>query len=174
MLYKLNSRTAIQEPSRKQSNALFFSTKNGMSQCTYFEIYNRQQFKNAVRFFVNQTLCSLYWKQKKFCKSEQREDDFYKLAMGQSKLSYVLTFWFISIEKVANKKGCASLPQSLLSELTYNKTTVIQLHFCQIWSRSLILSSYWSTSKMTGRGKMAAFVNRLILKRLSLMTGHEF
>ena len=27
---------------------------------------------------------------------------------------------------------------------------------------------------MKGRDKMAAFVNRYILKRLSLMTGHEF
>ena len=27
---------------------------------------------------------------------------------------------------------------------------------------------------MKGRDKMAAFVNRSILKRLSLMTGHEF
>ena len=27
---------------------------------------------------------------------------------------------------------------------------------------------------MTGRGKMAAFVNRYILKWMSLMTGHEF
>ena len=27
---------------------------------------------------------------------------------------------------------------------------------------------------MTGRGKTAAFVNRSILKWLSLMTGHEF
>ena len=26
-----------QKPSRKQSNALFFSTKNRMSQCTYFD-----------------------------------------------------------------------------------------------------------------------------------------
>ena len=31
------SKTAIPKPSRKQSNALIFSTKNRMSQCTYFE-----------------------------------------------------------------------------------------------------------------------------------------
>ena len=29
--------TAIPKPSRKQSNELIFSTKNRMSQCTYFE-----------------------------------------------------------------------------------------------------------------------------------------
>ena len=77
-------------------------------------------------------------------------------------------------QKTVICSGFASLRQSLLSALIYNKTTIIQLHFCQIWSRSLILLSYWSPSKMTGRGKMAAFVNRSILKWLSLMTGHEF
>ena len=35
--------------------------------------------------------------------------------------------------------GCASHRQSLLSALIYNKTTIIQLHFCQIWSRKLVL-----------------------------------
>ena len=34
----------------------------------------------------------------KFCKPEQREDNSYNLLMGQSKLSYELTFWFIAIE----------------------------------------------------------------------------
>ena len=34
---KINTGTAIPKPSRKQSNALFFSTENRMSQCTYFE-----------------------------------------------------------------------------------------------------------------------------------------
>ena len=34
---KLNTGTAIPKLSRKQCNALFFSTKNRMSQCTYFE-----------------------------------------------------------------------------------------------------------------------------------------
>ena len=54
---------------------------------------------------------------------------------------------FIIISEVSREKsqktvicsGCASLRQSLLSALIYNKTTIIQLHFCQIWSRSLIL-----------------------------------
>ena len=48
----------------------------------------------------------------------------------------------LSWKKVAKTvicSGCASLHQSLLSALVYNKTTIIQLHFCQIWSRSLIL-----------------------------------
>ena len=31
-------------------------------------------------------------------KSEQREDNSYNIHMGQSKLSYELRFWFISIE----------------------------------------------------------------------------
>ena len=41
---------------------------------------------------------SLYWNQKKFCKPEQMEDNSNNLPMGQSKFSYELTFWFISIE----------------------------------------------------------------------------
>ena len=41
---------------------------------------------------------SLYWNQKKFCKPEHREDNSYNLPNGQSKFSYELTFWFISIE----------------------------------------------------------------------------
>ena len=52
----------------------------------------------CIGIFVNHTLCSLYWNQKKLCKPEQREDNSYNLPMGQSKLSYELTFWFISIE----------------------------------------------------------------------------
>ena len=42
-------------------------------------------------------------------------------------------------QKMVICSGCASLRQSLLSALVYNKSTIIQLHFCQIWSRSLIL-----------------------------------
>ena len=34
----------------------------------------------------------------KFCKPEQREDNSYNLPMGQSKFSYELMFWIISIE----------------------------------------------------------------------------
>ena len=42
-------------------------------------------------------------------------------------------------QKMVICSGCASLRQSLLSALIYNKTTIIQLYFCQIWSSSLIL-----------------------------------
>ena len=48
----------------------------------------------------------------------------------------------VSWEKSQNTvigSSCASLRQSLLSALIFNKTIIIQLHFCQIWSRSLIL-----------------------------------
>ena len=34
----------------------------------------------------------------------QREDNSYKLTTGQRKFSYELTFWFILIKTVANKK----------------------------------------------------------------------
>ena len=36
--------------------------------------------------------------QNKFCKTEHRVDNTYNLLMGQSKLNYELTFWFISME----------------------------------------------------------------------------
>ena len=52
----------------------------------------------CVEIFVKNTLCSLYWNQNKFCKPEQREDNSNNLLIGQSKFSYELTFWFISIE----------------------------------------------------------------------------
>ena len=42
-------------------------------------------------------------------------------------------------QKTVICSGFASLRQSLLSALIYNKTTIIQLHSCQISSRSLIL-----------------------------------
>ena len=51
-----------------------------------------------VGIFVKHNFCFLYWNQKKFCKSAQSEDNSYNLPMGQSKFSYELTFWFISIE----------------------------------------------------------------------------
>ena len=42
---------------------------------------------------------------KKFCYPEQREDNSHSLHMGQSKFSYGLTFWFISIENGAKQKS---------------------------------------------------------------------
>ena len=59
----------------------------------------------CVGIFVKHTLCSLYWNQTKLCKPEQREDNFYNLPMGQSKFSYELMFWFISIENGGKQKS---------------------------------------------------------------------
>ena len=58
----------------------------------------------CVGIFVKHSLCSLYWSQKKFCKPEQTEDNSYNLPMGQSKLSYELSFLFISIESGGKQK----------------------------------------------------------------------
>ena len=55
--------------------------------------------------FVKYILCPLYWNQNIFCKPEQREDNSYNLPMGQSKFSYGLTFWFISIENGGKQKS---------------------------------------------------------------------
>ena len=52
----------------------------------------------CVGIIVKHSLCSLYWNQNKFCKPEQREDNSYNIYKGQSKFSYKLTFWLISIE----------------------------------------------------------------------------
>ena len=43
-------------------------------------------------------------KQKKFCNPEQMEDNSFNLHMGQSKFSYELTFWFISIKNGGKQK----------------------------------------------------------------------
>ena len=59
----------------------------------------------CVGIFVKHTLCSLYWNKQKFCKPEQREDNSYNLPMGESKFSYELTFWFISIENGGKQKS---------------------------------------------------------------------
>ena len=58
----------------------------------------------CVGIFVKHTLCSLLWNQKNFCKPEQREDNSYYLPMGQSKFSYKLMFWFISIDNGGKQK----------------------------------------------------------------------
>ena len=42
---------------------------------------------------------------KKNYKPEQREDNSYKLTMGQSKFSYELTFWFILIKNIGKQKS---------------------------------------------------------------------
>ena len=44
-------------------------------------------------------------KPNKFCKPEQREDNSYNLAMGKSKFSYGLTFWFILIKNSGKQKS---------------------------------------------------------------------
>ena len=59
----------------------------------------------CVGIFVTHTLCSLYWNQNKFCKPEQREDNYYNLPMVQIKISYELAFWFISIENGGKQKS---------------------------------------------------------------------
>ena len=59
----------------------------------------------CVAIFVKHTLCSLYWNQKIFFKPEQREDNSYNIPIGQSKFSYELMFWCISIENGGNQKG---------------------------------------------------------------------
>ena len=59
----------------------------------------------CIGIYVKHILCSLYWKQRKFCKLEQREDNSYSIVMEQRKLSYELTFWFISIENGGKQKS---------------------------------------------------------------------
>ena len=54
----------------------FFSTKNRLSQCTYFENILKMP---CVGIFVKHTLRSLYWNQTKICKPEQRDDNSYNL-----------------------------------------------------------------------------------------------
>ena len=44
-------------------------------------------------------------KPKKVCKPEQKEDNYYNLPMGQSKFSYELMFWVISIENGGKQKS---------------------------------------------------------------------
>ena len=58
-----------------------------------------------VGIFIKHTLCSLYWNQNKFCKPEQKEVNSYNLSMGQSKFSYELMFWLISVENDGNQKN---------------------------------------------------------------------
>ena len=55
---------------------------------------------------------------------------------------HLIIIWEVSWEKSQKtviRSGCASLRQSLLSALIYNKTTIIQLKLCPVWSRSLYL-----------------------------------
>ena len=59
----------------------------------------------CVSIFVKHTLCPLYLNQNIFCKSEQREENSNNLHIGQSKFSYGLTFWFISIENGGKQKS---------------------------------------------------------------------
>ena len=51
-----------QYQNRLESNALNFSTKNRMSQCTYFDnnITDSSLKRTCVGIFVKHTLCSLY------------------------------------------------------------------------------------------------------------------
>ena len=59
----------------------------------------------CVGIFVKYTLCRLYGNQNKFYLPEQREDNSYNFTMGQSKLSYELTFWFILIKNSGKQKS---------------------------------------------------------------------
>ena len=59
----------------------------------------------CVGIFVKQTLYSLNWNQKLFCKQEQREDNSCNISMEKSRFSYELTFWVISIENGGKQKS---------------------------------------------------------------------
>ena len=74
----------------------------------FWKYITDSSFKMAG-IFVKHTLCSLYWNQNKFCKPEQREDNSYNLSMGQSKFSYELTFWFISMENSGKQNSKTTL-----------------------------------------------------------------
>ena len=86
----------------------------------------------GIGIFVKHTLCSLYLNQNKFCKPEQMEDNIYNLPMGQSKFSYELMFWFISIENGGKQKSkntlrveinqfCDGLSDTMRSSYAINK-----------------------------------------------------
>ena len=67
----------------------------------------------CVGNFVKHSLCFLYQNPNKFCKPEQMEDNWYNLSMGQSKFSYELTFWFISIVNGGKQKSKNTLRVAL-------------------------------------------------------------
>ena len=58
----------------------------------------------CVGIFVKHSM-PFVLKPKKICKPEQREGNSYNLPMGQSKFSYELMFWFISIENGGKQKS---------------------------------------------------------------------
>ena len=63
--------------------------------------------KYSTLVFLSSTLYVLCieTKKKKKCKPEQKEDNSYNLPMGQSKLSYELTFCFLSIDNGGKQKS---------------------------------------------------------------------
>ena len=63
---------------------------------------------------------SLFWNQKKFRKPEQTEDNYYNLPIEQSKFSYELTFWFLSIENGCKQKGTNTLRVDLINFVIVN------------------------------------------------------
>ena len=59
-----------------------------------------------MRWYFCQAYFTLFvLKRKEVCKPEQREDNSYNLPMGQSKFSYELTFWYMSIENGGKQKS---------------------------------------------------------------------
>ena len=58
----------------------------------------------CIGISVKHNLSSLFWKQNKFCKPEQREDKSYNLPIEKSKFSYEVMFWLISIENGCKQK----------------------------------------------------------------------
>ena len=71
---------------------------------------------------------------KNICKPEHREDNSYNIPMGQSKFSYELTFWFISIENSGKQKS---------------KNT-LRVEINQFVMVNMIPWSYYAINKMCG------------------------
>ena len=80
------------KPSRKKCNALFFDKKS-------------QKFKNAVCWYFCQAHFMLFvLKPKENLLTRKKGNNSDNHPMGQSKFSYELTFWYISIKNGGKQK----------------------------------------------------------------------
>ena len=105
-MFLINTGTAIPKPFRKQNNTPTFTSKNLISECTYFEnIQTTEVQKCRMLVFLSSTLNALYIETKRIFVNQNKGKIALKIFPWKNGFFYEWTFWFISFENSGKQKS---------------------------------------------------------------------
>ena len=139
IFYKLGQRSRSQWSETHRTTGCLDDRLLTMTTDTVFYVPWRVGYNFRLAKLLEKTSGTLYW-MSTLVSVERSYRNKLTLYLSQMK-PHLIIISEVSREK-SQKRLCVQvvrLSDSLLSALIYNKTTIIQVHFCQIWSRSLVL-----------------------------------